>query len=324
MTTRKLSKAMASIDAQWTELENLSSELTPGDLVGRLDALDKKLAEAGELIEKNSQIDLADQENSLELLKLKLQEMKERVQLAPTIALWAEKKSAQIGEAHEAYDQYKSQASSRASTPQSVPESPLTQKGKKEQYKARRKMPEVFQEIEPYKAHRKMSNVFQEQEIEQLRLGRLMSEVDNEIKFLSEALLKLQYAVPELSDAARKMATLMIDFQLSEKNPDAINKFISASGEHLTQVIESVRDPVQARFWHSVVSTVKAFLHWLDLLQSKFTGATIDREGRPHFFAEPALPVRDAKAEYVKACQQMLTKLDALDQQNILPHANRY
>lgn len=136
--------------------------------------------------------------------------------------------------------------------------------------------------------------------------------IDNEINKLSDALYELQHQVPKLSSMAKHMAAAIAEFQLSIRDDKAFSKLDMACGMLFNQDASYIKDPMMQRLWHSVITTVKAFLKLLDCVQSKITGKEIDQPGREHLFKTPSLPVHEAKEKFKKALDHMSEEMEKI------------
>lgn len=141
----------------------------------------------------------------------------------------------------------------------------------------------------------------------------LDKEIDNQIELLSNALLKLQRAVPALDRTAKMIAKEMFDFQKSPRRDVKAYINLKLNINTLMDAAPVVKDPLMKRLWHSVVTAFKGFLHWIDVMLSKVTGKTIDQPGRPHFFTTPKLNVKlavdEAKKNYFEARDKVFADL---------------
>ncbi len=147
----------------------------------------------------------------------------------------------------------------------------------------------------------------------QRRMERLNRDIDEQIKKLSDALLKLQKAVPALDPIAKDMAKLMMAFQLSKRDGAAFKKLQDES-KILIEKILGVKDPMVTRIWHSFIVAIKSILNYLDKAQAILSGKRIDRSDRTHTLSVPRLPVYAAKLEYQTALYMAIQGIeDAMD-----------
>lgn len=146
--------------------------------------------------------------------------------------------------------------------------------------------------------------------------------IDAEIEKLSQALDRMANSMPQLHNVAINIKLRIRDFQASAKDQNALfalNQNCSALLHNERKTMKN--DPLLTRVFHTLVTTVKAFLNWLDWVQSKITGKMIDKPGRNHMLKTPALPAAEAKLRlntFETALKTMHSELELVVQKGMI------
>lgn len=124
----------------------------------------------------------------------------------------------------------------------------------------------------------------------------LDSLIKKEIDKLSDALKEMQNGMPKLEKLAANIAQEIAQFSVSKNKIADLPKLKNNCEQFLNTQSKSMKDPLLTRVFHALVTTVKAFLHWLDVIQSKVTGKMIDQPNRNHMLRTPVLPTQEVNA----------------------------